>query len=336
MFLARIHARLRRYDRDAKTTALRAISVFIGLSLFTACAPISERTTRPLSSDVTDASLSKDWVWHLLGTKALPVRDEIRDAYRYERTQKYTKISDFRYHYYEPEGRVEPVGFSLINRGSKRINPRGLGRSGAIRQFSFYFADRARENIYLEIIDDVRLSKRFSFDNMFREMHFFPRLQLPSVLPVEAGRKLQVTLPTGERVVFDAISKEIVDGVLVEGPIDFNTNRHKRANPKVRYRGRHLVITVAQRGEAPRRDRVWGQTKYAEASYPAKFDNPCRLSPRYIWDQHAERGDVDPKLIMLHHSDDTLFDVIEQQCGWDLSELRSNAPLTAATTPHGS
>ncbi len=309
-------------DSDELTiTVIRAILVIVGLGLLAACAPLPERTPGPpMQPDASDA-LPQGPFWRSLGKTTTPVREKIRDRYRYRRTQQFTEVADVWHFYYEPQGRKEPVGFTLVNRGSPRINPRGRATLGATRQYAFFFPDRAREDIYLEINDDVRLSKRFSYDNMFREMHFFPRRQLPSVSPIESGRLLKVTLPTGEPVIFDARSKEITAGVLDESPIDFNPRRHDRRNPSVRYRGRHLVVTVAQRGEAARRDRVWGRTKHAEVHYPAKYAKACRLSPRYIWEQTPKPGDVDPTLVMLHASDASLFALIERQCGWDLSGL---------------
>jgi hypothetical protein len=162
---------------------------------------------------------------------------------------------------------------------------------------------------------------------MFREMHFFPRNQLPALHIDHANGLLAVTLPTGEPVLFDQDSMELVGGALIEAPIDFNRSRHQRRNPEVRYQGKYLAITVAQRGEAPRRARVWGQTKYAEAHYPAKYRKACRLSPKHIWDQRPKPGDNDPKLTMLHKTDAELFATIERQCGWDLSALGPSAPV---------
>ena len=79
------------------------------------------------------------------------------------------------------------------------------------------FADRARENIHLAVNDDVKISGRFSHDNMFRELHFFPRRQLPSLEIDHANGLLKVTLPTGEPVLFDEHSMELVGGALQRG-----------------------------------------------------------------------------------------------------------------------
>lgn len=317
--------------------ATHKIALFLGLGLLTACAPLRERQTAPENATPPSAGTvnPKPAFWDDLNASTVPARERIRAPYRYLRDRRFTDISAFHYFHYAPEGRPVPVGFSLVNQGSAHINPRGLTRSGAIRKYSFFYPDRAKENIHLEITDDVHLSGRFSHDNMFRELHFFPRRQLPGVDLVAAGARLQVTLPTGEPLVFDARSKEILDGVLEEEPIDFNRNRHARANPRVRYQGRYLMITVAQRGEAPRRAKVWGRTKYAEVHYPAKYSQPCRLSPRYIWDQRPRPGDSDPTLTMLHHSDASLFALVEKRCGWDLRELRPTNPgVLAAKGPN--
>jgi hypothetical protein len=277
------------------------------------------------------ASAPSGDLWLSLAEQDVPSRNAIRERYRYTGSLRYTKTSGLGYSYYEANGKSEIIGFSLTNSGSEHINPRGLKHTGASRSYDFLFADRAREDIHLAISDDVDISGRYSHDNMFREMHFFPRVRIPAVEKVRDGQALKVTLPTGEYVYFDTSSKEIIGGVLEERPIDFTRNRHQRRNPQVYYHGRNLVITVAQRGEAARRASVWGQTKFAEVYYPAKYARPCRVSPKYIWDQHPKPGDSDPRLTMLHETDASLFKTIEQQCGWDLSELRLAANREAGS-----
>lgn len=261
------------------------------------------------------------WVWRALSDQTEPERELIRDKYRYDRGLSVTDVPDVRYFAYHPGQQDQMVGFSMTNRGSERINPAGRQRKGAMRIFTFLFPDRARENIYLTINDDVNISGRFSQDNMFRELHFFPRLQLPTIEKLGDGQVLRVTLPTGEPVLFDAATKEISGGVLNEAPMDFNRNRFARANPRIDYQGDNLMITVAQRGEAPRRAQIWGQTKFAEVNYPAKYRKPCRISPGKIWDQRPKKGDSDPTLTMLYPTDAELFKTIERQCHWDLSTL---------------
>jgi hypothetical protein len=308
---------------------LRLLVFIASLGLLTACAPVKQQPPAEPGGPKAQTMKPKARFDGLtvLSTNAPPDRDKIRERHRYDRAIKPTTLDGVRYYFYEPgEGR-SVVGFAFLNQGSPTVNPVGLRKRGARREYAFLFPDRARENIYLAINDDVKLSGRFSHDNMFRELHFFPRRQLPSLNIDHAKGLLRVTLPTGEPVVFDRHSKELVGGVLEERPIDFNLSRHQRRNPQVRYRGEYLAITVDQRGEAPRRASIWGEKKYAEVHYPAKYAKPCRLSPKHIWDQRPKPGDNDPKLHMLHSSDASLFSVIERRCNWDLSELKQVSPI---------
>lgn len=305
-----------------------AIVASVCLSL-AACAPIQKKSEPP-SEPPKQVQLKKIKRFDglvMLRSQAAPERDDIRDRFRFERALNVTSIDGLRYFFYQPQKQRSVVGFTVLNDGSPKINPVGLKRKGARREYTFMFADRARENIHLKINDDVRLSRRFSHDNMFRELHFFPRRQLPAVEVDQSKGVVRVTLPTGEPVLFDQQSMEVVGGVLSEAPIDFNRNRHERHNPRVKYRGDYLAVTVAQRGEAPRRAQVWGQKKYAEVHYPAKYKKACKISPKHIWDQRPMPGDSDPRLTMLHPTDHALFNVIERQCKWNLSALRQTSPL---------
>lgn len=263
-----------------------------------------------------------------LSDRVIPERDLVRDTYRYERTITMGRVPGVRLYTYDPEGRERPVGFALIDRGSPRSNPRGLRGNGAQREFLFQFPDRAREETALVVSDDVALSGRYSHDNMFREMYFFPRRQLPSLQ--RRGSQFEVRLPTGEPVIFDATTAEVVEGVLAAEPIDFNRDRHARKNPRISYQGEGLVITVAQRGEAPRRAVVWGQKKRAEVRYPARYRESCFISPSLLWDQRPKRGDTDPRLTWRVHSDAEVYELVEARCGWNLDALRGEtAPLSA-------
>lgn len=302
---------------------MRTLAALCCVAVLAACAPVQQKPTpqpAPKPAPRFDGLA-------LLAESAAPERDAIRERHRYDRSIRMTDIDGLRYFFYEPNRQRSVVGFAFHNDGSPTINPVGLRKTGARREYAFMFADRARENIYLGVNDDVKLSGRFSHDNMFRELHFFPRRQLPALKIDHANGLLRVTLPTGEPVLFDQQTMELAGGALRERPIDFTRSRHQRRNPQVDYRGEYLAITVDQRGEAPRRAKVWGQNKLATAHYPAKYNKPCRLSPKHIWDQRPKPGDNDPTLNMLHRTDAQLFSVVERQCGWDLSALKRAAPI---------
>ncbi len=320
---------------------MRTVVATLAILLLVSCVPPAKETVQAPKPEVkpipAPVPVQAPSFWTLLAARTAPERSRIRDAYRYIVMVKDTGIPGLTYMSYRPGAQGGPVGFALTNTGSENINPKGL-HGPAMREYKFLFADRAEENLYLKVTDDVAVSGRYSHDNTFRELHFFPRLQLPSVERVAGGRQLKVTLPTGEPVLFDAGTKEIVGGVLYEQPMDFNPNRNARKEPAVSYSGKGLLITVAQRGEDPRLARVWGRTKYAEARYPAKYAKPCRVSPALIWDQRRRPGARYPPLTMLHPKDATLFAMLEKQCGWDLHELAHRAlpdidqPQVAAVT----
>lgn len=306
---------------------LRLSAFFLLLLLISACTtPPPVRKPPPPEKPAPQVDVVSQ-----LAHDASPERDRVRDRYRYQRSLTMGQIPGVWLYTYEPadKNREMAVGFSLTDKGSSRVNRRGLNGSTSSREFLFQFPDRAREEAGLLITDDVALSGRYSQDNMFREMYFFPRRQLPS-LRRQAGR-FEVRLPTSEPVYFDAATAEVLGGVLKEEPIDFNPNRHARHNPRVTYQGQGLVITVAQRGEAARRAVVWGQKKRAEVRYPARYGKACYISPSLLWDQRPKKGDSDPRLTWRIKSDEEIFSLVENRCGWDLGELRKAGDIKSAS-----
>ena len=80
-------------------------------------------------------------------------------------------------------------------------------------------------------------------------MILLPRKTVPKV--EVAGNNLNVTLPTGEKVVMDKNTSAIVSGPLKEGPMDLNLDRFKRKQPNVHYNGSGISIRLDHRYEAP-------------------------------------------------------------------------------------
>ena len=286
-----------------------------------------------LTGSNASAGKASESYWELLSRLGGPERERIREPFRFERTYGSTDVPGMEYFFCRDRDRIQVVGFVLKNRGSQRINPAGMEGRKSFREYCFLYPDRARENIHLIITDDVAISGRYSQDNMFREWHFFPRRYLPALEVSKPDNRAVVTLPTGETVAYDLDTKEVVAGVLRERALDMTRSRHARSNPRVTYQGDYLAVTVAQRGESARRARVWGRRKMARVHYPAKYPRPCEISPRHLWDQNPDPGDSDPRLTMLHTSDQAVFDVIERQCRWDLAELRRLASAPVAPAP---
>lgn len=209
---------------------------------------------------------------------------------------------------------------SLTNTGSKKVNPRGLKNSDSLRNWNFNFVDHARENNYIALRDQP-FSGRDSHVNMQTEIHLFPRTWIPSIKESQDKENYIVKLTTGEELIFSKSEREIIQGPIQESPIDYNSDRFKRNNPRASYSGKGIMIEVSQRGENPRYAQVWGQKKSAIISYPSKYSSNCKLSPKLLWDHEMESGKDTPSLMPLFQSDAELYSILETHCAWNLSEL---------------
>jgi hypothetical protein len=182
------------------------------------------------------------------------------------------------------------VGFEFSNYGGNRILP---PRRDAVknkfftRDFQFRFDERARQDIHLMVSDWVP-----SRDQVFRlselmnsVLLFFPRTYLPAI--VNWQNRHIVTLPTGEVVEFDAVSHEIMAGVLSESPVDLNPDRMARKFPGIEYRGKGVFIRADSRGADPRT----GDTTVITNGSPAENCDrgiscrQCEVPAKELWDQ---------------------------------------------------
>jgi len=182
------------------------------------------------------------------------------------------------------------VGFEFSNHGGNSILvPRRNAAKNQFftRDFQFRFDDRARQDIHLMISDWVP-----SRDQVFRLselmnslMHFFPRSYLPAI--ANAGGKNIVTLPTGEDVEFNAVTKEILGGVLTELPVDLSPDHNGRRYPGVNYRGQGVVVRADSRGTDPRLGNI---AIISTGTPPPNCDKPggcrqCEVPSKELWDQ---------------------------------------------------
>ena len=182
------------------------------------------------------------------------------------------------------------VGFEFSNHGGNPILPplRDATKNQFFtRDFQFRFDDRARQDIHLMISDWAPSRDRvFRLSELMNSlMHFFPRSYLPAI--VNAGDKIIVTLPTGEDVEFDAVSKEIRAGVLTEAPVDLNPAPAGRKFPAVNYLGQGVVVRADSRGADPR----LGAKAIIASGAPAPLcDQPggcrqCEVPAKELWEQ---------------------------------------------------
>ena len=220
--------------------------------------------------------------------------------------------------------------FKIINRGSPRINPIG---KGVRREYEFLAPDLARRELRLEVYEfAAREDDEDTADShvsMYSELLFFPRHQVPTIQKAEDRAHYLVTLPTGERVLWDAQTHEIAGGVLKEAaPIDTNRNRHARKFADVQYLGRGILLRVNQRGNSTRAAEVWGEKKFA--SIHASIDGKpksSRVPVSEIFDQSLEG------LPFRFAEDDDFFGWIEKKCGWKIDRTSLPTMPTQRRTP---
>jgi len=223
-------------------------------------------------------------------------------------------------------------GFKLTNEGDNAIVMKGCApdndepnRCQATRDFDFDFKDQANQNMQLQITD---IPTDFTSHMMLSNFYFFPRKVLPHFRYSEDKSTIIVTIPTGEEVIFDAITKEIIGGVFEEGPIDFNSSRHARKFANIRYKGFGVVLRVNARGQSPELGQFNRRTisgdygnnggaKVLIYKYNAESDSitTCNRDKKHMWPQ------IDQNPIPFNFATDASFDAyIQKYCGFGFLE----------------
>jgi len=152
---------------------------------------------------------------------------------------------------------------------------------------------------------------------------FFPRKNMP--IFEELSGTINVTLPTGEKIIFQKESKEIVDGVFVEGPVDVSPDRFKRHYPDLKYTGKGVVLRANARGQSPQIGQYENTKIDMDYGMRGSFDvliingttgQKCRRPKSDFW----EPIDVNP--IEFKFSTDEEFDqYLKKNCGFTLPKL---------------
>jgi hypothetical protein len=189
---------------------------------------------------------------------------------------------------YRRNQRGKIVGFELSNRGGNRIlrELHDITKNQLFtRDFQFRFDDRARQDIHLSVTDwTPSRDKQFRLSGLMNSVFlFFPRKFVPAI--TAAGTAAIVTLPTGEKIEFDAETHEIVSGVLAEAPVDLSAPRF----PAVEYTGKGVTVRANSRGNDPR----VATTATIKTGSPdpdcakGQSCNQCRVPARELWEQHG-------------------------------------------------
>jgi hypothetical protein len=209
--------------------------------------------------------------------------------------------------------------FTFENVGDNRIvderrNPESH------RTFTFNYLEQARQNLQLEVDDAPNGTVSYTMHSIFM---FFPRKNL--FLVEQLSGTINVTLPTGEKMIFQSDSKEIVDGVFEEGPVDVSKDRTKRSFADLKYRGRGIVLRVNSRGQSPQLgefektkiDQEYGVRGSADVLIVnGTTGQRCRRPKDDFW----EPIDVTP--IAFKFPTDEAFDLyLRENCGFGLPKL---------------
>lgn len=254
----------------------------------------------------TAEKLASDGIFLELGESLPPESDSIENAGKigYDTSCWETKSVA-----YCKDSKKRLVEFKLTNRGSPRTVPYGTREfDSAYREFAFSFRQRAKQDMKLSVTEFSIPGAPISHTEMNTSFYFFPRKVLPSVK--ENGDKLVVSLPTGEEVLFDAKTKEIIGGALKEdGPMDNSPDRHKRKFAAISYHGKGVVIRADQRGELPEHDMVWGNTKNAVISHKGK---QCRVRAKDLWNQK----DSETAYFLFPTDEEFAQKILIGKCGW--------------------
>lgn len=225
-----------------------------------------------------------------------------------------------------PDGSQTIDSFQIQNKGPNDIVRSQPDQYYVNRNFQFEFEDLARSDMRLYVVD---APDEYTSNGTYNLYMFFPRTFLPSIK--REGDELHVTLPTGEKVIYDAETRKIKGGVLSEKPMEqlparpgCNTaekacGRKAKADP-INYSGSGVVIKVSASGDLPIGDREnsAGQSiKNPLIATVLKKGKTCKIPVAELWQTNASQGKnttFDPK-----YSTDAAFDILlKKKCGYSM------------------
>lgn len=144
------------------------------------------------------------------------------------------------------DGKNYPGGYRI--RAGAGVHPQVPARSlypdGGLpaRKIEFWSRNGALNETYIYMYDEAGGPDSHNTKSM---MFVLPRKVIPSVKV--NGNDVEVTMTTGEKVVFDKNTKAIKSGAMREGPVDMTTDRHRRQPPNVHYSGSGISIRLNHR-----------------------------------------------------------------------------------------
>lgn len=211
-------------------------------------------------------------------------------------------------------------GFEMANNGDNRIVDSAKNPERQ-REFAFLYPEQARQNLSMWFRDYVSDRDSESLHSIFM---MFPRKQL--FLVEELSGTIDVTLPTGEKMIFNKETKEIVDGVFVEGPMaSIKVDKRKRHYIDLKYQGKGVVLRANARGQMPQLgqwetnkiDMEYGNTGSVDILIiNGSTGQRCRRPKEDFWEQI----DVSP-IEFKFPTDEEFDDYLKKNCGFGLPKL---------------
>jgi hypothetical protein len=214
----------------------------------------------------------------------------------------------------------EVVGLRFENESKNNINPRTAAH-GSSRLYQFEYADRSKQDMHLHITENSGLTGKMSHDLLETKIVFVPRRVLPYIDmnhdQVDCVQKL--ILPTDEYILFDALTKEIIGGVLEEKAMDMEESRHHREFAGLEYTGNGIMIRADRRAGTPEHTynvsyNVNEKIKKATLSRKGKS---CDVSKDLIWEN---TNNPNITAYFKYKTDQEFLDkVVNPVCGWNLT-----------------
>ena len=212
------------------------------------------------------------------------------------------------------------VEIQFENNTQNSINPR-TSQHGSNRQYRFIFEERSKQNVHLSITDDSGLTSQMSHDLLESTIIFIPRKNLPYVEPVQETSSCtrKIFLPTGEFMVLNAMTNEIIDGVLKEYPMDMTESRHQRKFAGLDYTGNGIMIRADRRAGTPEHTytQSFNVNENISKAVITRKGKTCLVSKSLIWENTMN---ADVGAYFKYSTDQEFLDrVINPICGWGLS-----------------
>jgi len=212
------------------------------------------------------------------------------------------------------------VGISFENDTKNKINPR-TAEFNSTRSYDFNFEARSKQDMHLHITENSGLTGKMSHDLLETKVIFIPRRVVPYLDmnhdQVDCVQKL--ILPTNEYILFDALTKEIIGGVLEELPMDMEESRHKRKFAGLEYSGNGIMIRADRRAGTPEHtyNVSYNVNEKINKAVITHKDKKCEVKKDMIW-ENTYNPDV--SAYFKYATDQEFLDtVIIPLCGWNLS-----------------